>query len=401
MGSYVSLDIGRLQVDWGKNFAFANHSCLFLKTDFTKATYYYADDVREVQPAYVRKLGDMIRRLELLGHTMGACRRWYEEMAREAQLESPHVDLSFERFCRAVQSVDLSRSKYDTPPGDAVDEVRIMEWSDLAIALLRRPGCSEIAEALSAVAAVNDMTLLDAISPYAILRILAEDASKLDAEVVWRFEDIVVGGYVSRAELFETLSDEQRQLVVTEGSSDSSILRASLPLVATEVADFFDFVDMKENYPFTGTGNLVNFCKGLAKIRVRNRILVVLDNDTAGREAEQKLRSLALPENIRVLVLPELEEMRRFPTLGPSGSAIEDVNGRAVAIECFLDLRFGAAGTPAVRWTGYNTALNAYQGELVAKDRYVHGFFESHGESGYDLRKLAYLWTEILRACTS
>ena len=43
--------------------------------------------------------------------------------------------------------------------------------------------------------------------------------------------------------------------------------------------DFFDFVDMTENYPFTGAGNLYRFCQGLARIRIQNRILVVLDND--------------------------------------------------------------------------------------------------------------------------
>lgn len=258
-----------------------------------------------------------------------------------------------------------------------------------------------MAEALSAVAAVNDATLLEAISPYAVLRILAEDEVKREKAVVWRVEDIIRGGYVGRDEIFEDLPETERRLIVTEGSSDSSILQASLPLVAPDVADFFDFVDMKQNYPFTGTGNQVNFCKGLAKIRMQNRIVVVLDNDTAGREAEQKLRGLALPENIRVMVLPNLKEMRRFRTLGPSGAAEEDVNGRAVAIECFLDLAFGASEPPAVRWTAYNPALEAYQGELVAKDRYVRAFFKHHADAAYDVRRLTYLWKRILTVCTA
>ena len=32
--------------------------------------------------------------------------------------------------------------------------------------------------------------------------------------------------------------------------------------------DFFTFVDMADNYPFTGAGSLVNFCAGLAKIGI-------------------------------------------------------------------------------------------------------------------------------------
>ena len=45
-------------------------------------------------------------------------------------------------------------------------------------------------------------------------------------------------------------SDESKFLIVTEGSSDFNILKTALPLVARDVADFFNFVDMKDNYPF-------------------------------------------------------------------------------------------------------------------------------------------------------
>jgi hypothetical protein len=44
----------------------------------------------------------------------------------------------------------------------------------------------------------------------------------------------------------------------------------------------FCFVDMKENYPFAGVGNLFNFCRGLTSIRIKNDILVIFDNDVAG-----------------------------------------------------------------------------------------------------------------------
>jgi hypothetical protein len=89
---------------------------------------------------------------------------------------------------------------------------------------------------------------------------------------------------------------------------------------------------MRENYPFTGTGNLVNFCKGLAAIRVQNKIFVVLDNDTAGQAALQNLGRLQMPPNIRLVRLPDLQAFRAFPKLGPSGRLSEDVDGRAVSI---------------------------------------------------------------------
>ena len=215
----------------------------------------------------------------------------------------------------------------------------------------------------------------------------------------WHCADILDAGYVGECE-YRSPGDDERFLIVTEGSSDSSILRVSLPLVEPEVADFFEFVDMKDNYPFTGTGSLVNFCMGLIAIHVRNKILVVIDNDTAGRDALHRLRDLALPRSMRLMLLPELGDMKTMTTLGPSGTATENVNGRAVAIECFLDLTT-LPTPPQVRWTSFNRDLDAYQGELVGKERYSDKFFEEARRGSCDLRKLAHLWKRILAECVA
>ena len=152
-------------------------------------------------------------------------------------------------------------------------------------------------------------------------------------------------------ELYEGVPEQNRVLVVTEGSSDSAILREALFLVATDVTDFFEFVDMSENYPFTGTGNLFRFCQGLARIKIQNRILVILDNDTAGHNAYWRIKALDLPSRMRVSLLPDLEECRRVRTLGPSGTQYEDVNGTAVSVEWFLDTSIPDHPEPTVRWT--------------------------------------------------
>ena len=403
MGSYITLDLERFQIDWGKNFGFRNHSALFLATDWASATYYYADDVQEANPAYVRKLRDMVRRLDLLGHTIDACRQRYESATRDVQAEHPDVDLSFPTFCEALWSIDLSRSSLDAEREEDTERLyslHLSEWSELAIAVFRQPKFREMAEVLTATIVHNDANVFDVISPYDVLRILAEDASKRDENVIWRVYDIIDGGYADEKDLHVGLAAEQRRLIVTEGSSDSSILEASLRQLFPDVAEFFDFVDMKEHYPFTGTGNLINFCKGLAKIRVLNKILFILDNDTVGRDAERRLRSLSLPENIRIMLLPELEELRYFRTMGPSGGAFEDVNGRACAIECFLDLSFGSGELPAVRWTSYSPVMNAYQGELVGKERFTKSFFENHAAGAYNVTKLTRLWEHIFRVCS-
>ena len=69
---------------------------------------------------------------------------------------------------------------------------------------------------------------------------------------------------------------------MTEGSSDTEIIRKALHLLRPDVAHLFDFIDMDKNYPWTGTGNLHNFYQGLLNISILNSMVVVYDNDAAG-----------------------------------------------------------------------------------------------------------------------
>jgi hypothetical protein len=89
---------------------------------------------------------------------------------------------------------------------------------------------------------------------------------------------------------------------------------------------------------------------------------------------------------MRVLKLPDRPEFCAFQTTGPSGNHAGDINGRAAAIECYLDL----GTTPHVRWTGYNRELNAYQGELVGKTDFMKRFFEVAAvDDSYDFSKIS------------
>ena len=45
MGSIITLGIKKMDIDWGKNNYFNNHSILFQKSDFdVELPYYYYDD---------------------------------------------------------------------------------------------------------------------------------------------------------------------------------------------------------------------------------------------------------------------------------------------------------------------------------------------------------------------
>jgi hypothetical protein len=394
MGSMITLRLGRLEVDWGKNFFFRNHSPLFSKTDLVLAEYFYADNEVIKQPAYVRKLHRVIGRLELLGYSLDGCRKAYPTALSHVPDYYLKVTIDFDVFRKALCAANLDQVRNEGYDSD-------FDLGEFARYILQDPEFNRVTGEFSSIVTRDDATFFENLDAYVILRLLGENADNLDRDLVWGFHDVVEGGYVEHDEVFEPLSDESRFLIVAEGSSDSAILKASLPIVAPDVSDFFDFVDMKDNYPFTGTGSLVNFCKGLAAIKVQNKILIILDNDTAGHAAFQRLQSLKMPRNMRVIKLPYLEEFSRFTTLGPSGSSTEDMNGRAVAIECFLDLTFGPEEVPAIRWTSFNQERGAYQGELVLKEEYTKRFFDNVNKGGYDLDKLNLLWGHILQACAS
>lgn len=389
MDSIFTLRLGKFETDWRKNSIISDHSALFRATDLQDAECYSADGAVKRKPAFVRKLRHVLPRLDLLGFSMEGCRRAYEEEIRQFPEVLPRTSISFEVFRDALCLVDLDEMRSDEYGED-------FDLGEFASHVLQDPAFHR---ALSKNITRYDGILFENLDTCVILRLLGENVVNLDRDLVWSIQDEFNGGSIASG-ILDQLADASRFLVVTEGSSDSDILKKALPLVAPDVDDFFHFIDMGKNYPFTGTGNLGNFCKGLAAIKVQNKIVVVLDNDTAGRAALENIKRIPMPPNIRVIQLPELEEFRAFPTLGPSGRLIENVNGRAVAIECFLDPSFKPKEGRVVRWTGFNAEIGEYQGELVAKKEYTKNFFGNIDKNGYDLRGLLLVWSCILQICT-
>lgn len=354
--------------------------------------YYYANNETEKKPGYARPLHSVLKCLKLLGYTFSKCRTEYNELVQATPSYIAPPAFSFEDFAQTLKYLDVRR----IPVTDENDDERP---GTLAQRIIRHHECTK----------TNfiklsrwDCEFFENINPYVILRLLAENPQNHNLEVQWRFSDLIESGWVKSEELYEGLAASDRYLIVTEGSSDMEILKKSLPLVAPDVADFFDFIDMSNNYPFTGTGNVVRFTQGLVKINILNRVLIVLDNDTVGNAAFAALRNLKLPPNVKITVLPNISQCKKILTLGPSGKRRENINGRAVSIEWFLDLNFGAKTEPAVRWTVYDSNQDKYQGELVGKDSYVRTFFKKvDREKKYNLSKLSQLWVHLLECCSS
>lgn len=62
---------------------------------------------------------------------------------------------------------------------------------------------------------------------------------------------------------------------------------------------------------------------------------------------------------MRTMVLPDHEAFRNFPAYGPQGISTADINGRAAAIECYLDLELPSHGPAQIVWSNYKKNVDA------------------------------------------
>ncbi len=403
MGSMISLSVGRLEIDWGKNAGFSDYSQLFQRSDLTLVPYYYVDDdqprkavgaeceynlVPVMKDGLSKPLEQVVQRMDLLGYTMNYARQEFEHLSRLTGFDSNKF--RFEQLAEALATVDVRSISADYR--DYVDVGKFFRRC-----LFDRLGLERIVDDPEYVRC-NAGQAMDNLSAYTILRLLAPNPSARGLPVSWHFADVEDGGWSRRDDLVRSVDQENRFIIVTEGSSDAKIIRHALNLLTSHVADFFAFVDMHEGYPFTGTGNLYNFTKGLISISVQNNIIILYDNDAAGVLSFHRTVKLNVPGNMRVLKLPDLEEFRDFKTVGPSGAQRADINGRAAAIECYLDV--GPAAT--VRWKNYHEKLGAYHGELVSKSDLMRTFLaQSEVNDDYDFSRIVAVVDMIVSECTA
>jgi hypothetical protein len=199
----------------------------------------------------------------------------------------------------------------------------------------------------------------------------AEDLIYDVTDLVWtesaaRDDDFVA--YTAEVSI-EEMQSMAKTILLTEGPSDASILESSLELLYPHLADYYSFMEFDAMRVGGGAGNLANLVKAFAGAGVVNKTIALFDNDTAALSALRGLANLDLPEHLAVLTLPVLKSLMAYPTIGPSGETDMDVNGRAASTELYLgeDVLCDDEGLCRVQWTGYDTALRQYQGQVLDK----------------------------------
>ncbi len=416
MGTYITLDIGKMELIGSKNDPGIDHGRLFHEND-RKPIERDQDYAYECPNGFQATLSEVLPRLEMLGHTLSVARQEYEsavdinirrrvEYAKDAGEPEPSFNFfSFDEILEIAAELDPSALS------TAIDEDDEQPIRILAQELMERlpwydawdyAGRSYEPDTVFSQSTSAEY-VLGGFHPYTVMRLLAENPGNLNSLVTWDYGPLVSNGYAREEEFTCSRRDQDCFLIVTEGGSDAAMLRHAIGLLRPQIADFFRYIDMEEGYPFSGTGQLHKFMQGLVAMRVPLNVVAVYDNDAEGVAAHGKTNALKLLASYRVCILPDLDEFSRFPTTGPTGLAMGDINRRAASLECYLDLSRRGLPDVVVQWGGFNDIAGSYQGSLKGKTQFMNDFLGYRGKEdrrgAYDFMKLEKVLDVLVGAC--
>lgn len=346
MGTSIELELGGITLDYAKNHMGNDYGSLFQEGDRQRRPsdaidyeYFVENPDDELmarnEACYVRRLGRVIPRLDLLGHTIEVAREEYEGVVRDAielQQDDCHgeedqiVYMNFDEFidfCGRFDISDLDNIYIDGTTEDCDTIVR-GRFSELKEETRRIPDGYNQRMYWSERSYFGSIVCI--LSPYSMLQVFGRNEKHHKVEVVWQFGPIVEAGWVAKDQFRGGAGRLNSILVATEGSSDARILRRAIDILHPDISDFFRFIDVDQSHPFPGTGNLVKFAEGLVRIDVQNRMIFVFDNDAEGLFAHTRVKSLHKPANMTAMMLPPIDSFKSFPARGPEGVNHSDIN---------------------------------------------------------------------------
>ncbi len=179
MASMITLSIEHFEIDWGKNNNVINYSRLFLPGDVAIVPYLYAEDVKESKQAFVRQLTSVM---------------------------APYCDPPppFDLFADVLKSADLEGVPSPEEPPENFDFGEYVPEVLLRLSELNKK------HDLSQWQTRDAGYFFENLDPYIVLRLLLENPQNLDRALVWRYADVVQGGWIDAGDLYEGLADRDR-----------------------------------------------------------------------------------------------------------------------------------------------------------------------------------------------
>lgn len=405
MGTITETAIGGYGILWSKNRIDPVSMTIFRERDRRGDA--DGDPGEIVYATSVRCVTD---RLDVMGITLERCREVYEINRREeiSTLEEGVQDdptlassaheldvlrgLDFDRYREALRdAMRRGLHDYDDLPTDLADETRyaLEAFDERPFGFFEDP--RELIRVACSIALPDDE--------------VTQDVGGLISSG-W----IEVNDRVAESSLNAITQDHPTnspQILITEGSTDIEILKSSFELLFPHLVGYFTFFDFAGSKAMGGASQVIATMKAFAAARVSNRVIAVLDNDTAAHDAARAIAGVVLPKTMRLLHYPNLPMLRTYPTLGPAGLQHLDVNNAAGSLELYVgaDILCPSEAKFPVQWRGYVASLKRYQGEVMGKERIMAAWTEkvrvarsSSDISSMDFSGVAAVWETILRA---
>jgi hypothetical protein len=391
MGSYFGLEIKNYDVISGKSYLSPDIGILFSESE--KVREIDKEDEFE-KHMYVSTAGKLLERLSVIGITPESSRK--DSILQKTDYITEHTDegkfwgdaavrkLSFKKWCSTMKEIIENPTFYcrwNVREQSNEAYKYILESEDFLYGF----PTDDIRKTLSVILSLFPR----------------------DEKVVLDLSALVHGGYyeedtnfvqVSRSLLVEEKYFNENIIILTEGTYDSRILRETLSLLFSDMIDYFSFLDFESSKAPGGAGQLVNYIKALSGAKITDKIIAIFDNDSAAWDALRTLPTGTLPKNIRFTTYPNYSYLNSYPTIGPSGRRILNINRRAASIELYSgdDILRKKEGAFPIQWTGYVKSIQAYQGEIIEKCRVQEEFSAKISRCKCDASQIGtYDWTGI------
>lgn len=195
-----------------------------------------------------------------------------------------------------------------------------------------------------------------------------------DSIIEYELTEIINGGWVDK-NLVDSI-DIQKIILLTEGKTDTEFIKIGINLFYPYLIDYFHFMDFENSRYEANASRLIHTVKSFVGSGIKNYIIALFDNDSAALKEINNLKFVKLPSNIKVLQYPNIELAENYPTIGPSGNQIMNINGLACSIEMYLgqDCLSSNGSLLPIQWTGLVETINKYQGVVQNKDDVQYRF---------------------------
>ncbi len=341
---------------------------------------------------YATSIEVLKKRLDFLGFTLNTCRQMFDiAKTKEIRDRNRWIEESSTKFGEETKKYVIDHYLKRI---EILSEADADTWLlELRRALLAppEPDPCELSELANSLRPGGLPPFLNPRFPEAYderFRLRFELEALQTGEAVLDISDLVEDGYCSPSDPISTWAREwvytrDREalhlIVLTEGSSDKFVLESALRLLRPELAEYISFMDFAAFKVEGGASFLANMVRSFAGAGIRDRIVAIFDNDTAGCSAQSGLLKHNLPVNIKVLRYPDIDLARKYPTRGPSGHVTMDVNGSGASIELYLGrdvLTEPGGDLVPVQWKALDPSMKRYQGEVVGKRGCMDRFSE-------------------------